>query len=262
MTKKRQPLDPTPDQPQRSVCATLACAVGLIAIFAATAAIEAQSLRGSIDKQNRQARLHNYTFLSTPKQVRDFVNQGYLVPLYGNRDYEVKKDVSFPYARPEVKMFVERLGKQYRAGCGEKLVVTSLTRPKTRQPRNASRRSVHPTGMALDLRRSWSFRCRSWLENTLLSLESKGVLDAARENYPPHYHVAVFPKPYARYVERLASGAIPAEDSYKHHEVRRGDTLWKIARRYRTTVDSVKAANSLRSTRIHPGQVLRVPSGS
>ena len=38
-------------------------------------------------------------------------------------------DVSFPFARPEVELFVQRLSGQYRRACGEQLVVTSLTRP-------------------------------------------------------------------------------------------------------------------------------------
>ena len=46
------------------------------------------------------------------------------------------------YARPEVVLFLERLGKQYREACGEPLVVTSLTRPKSSQPH--SRTAVKP----------------------------------------------------------------------------------------------------------------------
>ena len=84
-------------------------------------------------------------------------------------------------------------------------MVTSLTRPLSRQPRNASSRSVHPTGMALDVRRSNSRSCRSWLESVLLSLEGSGVLEATRESYPPHYHIAVYPQPYARYVDNLTT---------------------------------------------------------
>ena len=107
-----------------------------------------------------------------------------------------------------MKTFIERLSEQYRAACGERLVVTSLTRPITRQPPNASVISVHPTGMAADLRRSDSSGCRQWLETVLLDLEGKGVIEATREQYPPHYHVAVFPNPYLQY---LASGEVLPE---------------------------------------------------
>jgi LysM repeat protein len=165
---------------------------------------DAQSLLGSREsllRQNDEARDHDFTYLRTSADVRDFARRGLLVRVPGNGDYDIESDeVSFPYARPEVKLFIERLSEQYRAACGEKLVVTSLTRPITRQPWNASTLSVHPTGMAADLRRSGSSACRGWLETVLLDLEGKGVLEATKEQYPPHYHVTVFPQPYLRYI--------------------------------------------------------------
>jgi hypothetical protein len=117
--------------------------------------------------------------------------------------------VSFPYARPAVRMFIERLASQYRAATRERLVVTSLTRPLDDQPRNASPLSVHPAGMAVDFRRPSKASSRQWLEKTLLSLENKGVIDATRERRPAHYHVAVFPDKYATYAATLGA-IIPA----------------------------------------------------
>lgn len=229
-----------------------------------TAPLAAQSLRGSpasLDRQNDQARGHDYTYLASAAQVRRFIESGYLVRLDGNPDYSLKA-VSFPYARPEVKMFVERLAAQYRRACGEELVVTSLTRPLSRQPRNASDRSVHPTGMAIDLRRSNSPACRSWLERVLLDLEGKRVLEATRERRPPHYHVAIFPRPYATYVAQLTGTEAEPErvaPGEVDHRVARGESLWVIAQRYGTTLDSIRQANGLSSSRIYAGQLLRVP---
>ncbi len=230
----------------------------------------AQSLRGSpasLDRQNIQARAHDFSYIDTPSRVRYFAEQGWLERVRPNRDFRLHA-VSFPYARPEAHLFVRRLAAQYRAACGEQMVVTSLTRPTTRQPRNASSRSVHPTGMAIDLRYSRNRACRSWLEGVLLSLERAGVLEATRERYPPHYHVALFPDPYERYVQKLASG--PAAPSLStgsatasrvaSYRVRQGDSLWTIARRAGTTVEALKSANNLRGSRIYAGQVLEVPS--
>lgn len=213
--------------------------------------------------QNRQARAHDFTFLRNPAQVSHFVRQGWLVRLPGNRDYALW-DVSFPYVRPETKLFVERLSSQYREVCGEPLVVTSATRPRSHQPRNASPASVHPTGMALDLRRPSRANCRRWLEDTLLFLEGRGVLEATRERRPPHYHLAVFPEPYRRYVENLSARdettSLASLDVRTHH-VRHGETLWAIARRYDTSVGSLRALNHLAQDLIRPGQVLNVPGG-
>ncbi|HEY0016821.1 MAG TPA: transglycosylase SLT domain-containing protein [Longimicrobium sp.] len=47
----------------------------------------------------------------------------------------------------------------------------------------------------------------------------------------------------------------------RRHTVRRGESLWTIARRYDTTVKKVQAANNLgRRNRIRPGQRLVIPS--
>jgi N-acetylmuramoyl-L-alanine amidase len=46
------------------------------------------------------------------------------------------------------------------------------------------------------------------------------------------------------------------------HTVRAGDTLWEIARRYRTSVAALMRSNGLRSALIVPGQRLRIGSGA
>lgn len=241
--------------------------VAVVACLAAASAAHAQSLRGgraSMDRQNREARRHAFTFLDSSGDVHRFVEEGYLVPIPGNGDYELKPGVAFPYARPEVKLFLERLGRQHHAACGEPLVATSLTRPRSRQPRNASPRSVHPTGMAVDLRVSWSSRCRRFIEGVFLSLEAEGVLDANREYHPSHYHVALFPEPYAEHVARLLADGTDesarATEAVARYTVRRGDNLWRIASRYGTSVEDLKAVNDIRSSSIQPGQVLAIPT--
>ena len=258
-----------------------AVGIAAAALLMFTVPAEAQSLKGSsasLTRQNRVARAHDFSYLSNGRQVREFADQGYLVRIYETSSVELA-GVSYPYARPEVKLFIERLGRQYEAACGEELVVTSLTRPWSAQPANASDRSVHPTGMAIDLRLSKRSACRRWLDNTLLSLERQGLIEATRERRPPHYHVAVFPEPYRRYVaqltkdepNRIATGRV-AKASVMiplggdegaeaiRYKVRRGDTLWDIARRNGTSVAVIKEANNLRSGRIHPGEVLTIPA--
>jgi LysM repeat protein len=263
MTDKKHPLGfPLQLSPSRFVLELLL--VGIIAFWAHSEA-SAQTLRGSassVDYQFRVAQDHNYTFIEYPVQVERFVRAGYLVPVKADRNFDLK-GVSYPFVRPETRTFIQRLSDQYRRGCGEKLVITSLTRPLSRQPRNSSSKSVHPTGMALDIRRSNSRACRAWLEGVLLSLEKTGVLDATRESRPPHYHVALFPEPYARYVTNLSNrpNARVASVAAQAYEVRSGDSLWDIARSYGTTVDRLQAENDLRGSRIYAGQVIRIPTG-
>ncbi len=246
---------PAPRGPFASRAALAALLAGLITLPALAHGASLRGSRASVFKQYHIALRHRFTMLRTATQVRKFVRLGLLVPLPGNADYFVKPGVSFPYARPEVKLFVERLARQYHASTGERLEVTSLTRPVRRQPDNASSYSVHPTGMAVDLHCSSRAASRRWLEGVFLQLERRGVIEATREHHPPHYHVAVFPDRYASYVAALQSAP-----SSVTHQVRRGDTLWTIARRYGSTVDDIQSANDLASPIIHPGQMLTIPS--
>jgi hypothetical protein len=179
-----------------------------------TAVIAAEgSLRGSPASMTRQHNIaleEDFQFNRTPGSVLKEVEAGTLTHLAGNADYRTA-NVSFPYAVPEVRMLVERVAKEYRAMCGEQLVVTSLTRPQTQQPRNAHALSVHPAGLAVDLRISQRSTCRAWLERTLLVLEEEGVLDVTRERKPPHYHVAVFATQYRTYAARQDSIQLAAQ---------------------------------------------------
>ena len=263
--------------PLRSFPAQVALAASVLLLMSAMFAPSAvaQSLSGSkssMARQNRQAHQHDYTFLRTGSQIHDFVRQGRLVRLSRNSNYRVE-DVSFPYARPEVKTFIERLASQYRKACGEPLVVTSLTRPASRQPRNASPLSVHPTGMAADFRASSRPACRAFLEKTLLTLEARGVLEATRERRPPHYHVSLYPKQYANYLAGRGVGGVQiaknngsssrgTEANGRRYRVGRGDNLWTIARRHNTSVASLKRVNGISSSRLKPGQVLEIPARS
>lgn len=262
MTDGRNAWLPVKPRPCGAVVLALFLAAALLSI---PRPLQAQSLRGStrsVDLQFRVALDHDFTFLQSPGQVERFVESGYLVRVRANRYFELR-GVSYPYARPETRTFILRLSEQYLRACGEKLVVTSLTRPLSRQPNNASSRSVHPTGMAVDIRRTNNMTCRSWLESVLLSLEGAGVLEATRESRPPHYHVALFPQPYARYVENLSSetNTRVASADVQAYQVRRGDSLWDIARSHGTTVDRLKEENDLRGSRIYAGQVLKIPAG-
>ena len=243
---------------------------GLVALaISAVSPARAQSLRGSrasVDRMYDQAVRHDLHFYETAGGVRRAVAAGKFVPLQGGADYELK-DVSQPYVLPATRTFVERLARQYRSACGERLVITSGTRPRSMRLANAASRSVHPTGMAVDLRRPPAGPCLTWLRDLLSDLEAAGLLEATEEKRPPHFHVAVYPRPYTRYVQgrgdgvRVASSPqqAPAADG-RRYQVRRGDSLWTIARRNDVSVEVLRQANALRSSRIVAGQVLLIPS--
>lgn len=260
-------------------------AVAGLFLLSGASGLDAQALRGSrtaMRKQNSVAQNQDYSFLRTTRDVRSFVEKGLLVPVQSTSALKLA-DVSFPYTRPAVKTFIDRLAPQYKGACGDKLVVTSLTRPLSRQPRNASELSVHPAGMAVDLRAPRRSACRRWLENTLLGLEARGVLEATRERRPAHYHVAIFPSAYLTYVEKLTGDTQLAERASNNpgikiakasqpsyasvvpvsgttdYRVRRGDTLWSIAKKHGITVAELRRANNMKSSTIKAGQKLVIP---
>lgn len=235
-------------------------------------AVHAQSLKGSrssIDKQYRKAVSYGFTFVQSSSALKSAIAANELTRVAPDR-YMDLHDVSFPYAVPGTALFLSRLSSQYYRACGEKLTVTSLLRPRDRQPANSVAHSVHPTGMAVDLRVPKSRKCRAWLENTLLSLEREKVADVTRERYPPHYHVAVYAEHYETRVAALtgksvrSSAASPGASyagSYQRYVVRKGDTLSGIAKRNGVRVAQLRAVNTLRGSLITVGQKLRVPTG-
>lgn len=255
----------------------------IVACLTVPSFVDAQSLRGSrstLERAYERASDNGLHFYKTSGGVKTAAEKGRFVRLDGNADYRLN-DVSHPYATAATRTFVERLGAQYHATCGEPMVVTSAVRPLAKQPRNSSDWSVHPTGIAVDLRKPTG-SCLAWLRRTLLSLEDRGVIDGTEERRPPHFHVVVFPAAYAAYVENLggksaraaATGKaaprtsiagprialatvarMPARSTQKYR-VRKGDSLWSIAKRYDTTVDTIKKLNPSVAKKILPGQTL------
>ena len=255
---------------------------------------QAQTLKGSresMQKQYRTAISYGFAFVQTASSLNSVIGTNRLSRVSPDRYLDLH-DVSYPYAVPGTKLFLSRLSAQYYSMCGERLIVTSLLRPRDRQPANSVANSVHPTGMAVDLRIPKSSKCRSWLENTLLSLERENVVDVTRERYPPHYHVAVYARDYETRVASLGdsksvdpvsagstvaaiSDASPATvtaqaaseaqgtsfaGAYQRYVVRKGDTLSEIAKRNGVQVAQLRAVNTLRGNLINVGQKLRIPS--
>jgi hypothetical protein len=170
---------------------------------------------GTEAKMNRQhavAVAESYTFARTPGELRRLAESGALVPVTENGDFSLS-GVSFPFARPEVRSFIEHFAAQFHAATGERLVVTSLTRPETAQPKNAHVLSVHPAGMAVDLRVPTGSSQLAWLDRTLLAMQGQGSIDVTREHTPPHYHIAVFAQrwlPFAKRQDSRAAAQRPA----------------------------------------------------
>ena len=147
----------------------------------------------------------DYTF-ATSEAARDLlIENGTLVKLEGT--YIRLVDVSEPYVLPVVSQFVNRLGEQYAArGCG-RLEVSGAFRNLEHQGTlsNGSSHSVHPTGMAVDLRRivptndAETF-CLHWLQDTLATIEATRRIDVTAEDHPRHFHVVLVTHDYEQWL--------------------------------------------------------------
>lgn len=171
----------------------------------------AQSLRGSpasVDRMYYKAHAQDLTFFKSAEAVKAAARSGEVVLLTGNMDYAVV-GTQVPYVRPETLRFIEALGAAHRQACGEPIIVTSGIRPTARRLRNSHEKTVHPTGMAVDIRKSPG-NCRVWLRNALLGLEAQGLIEAIEENRPPHFHIAVYSAPASsRIIAAASARSIP-----------------------------------------------------
>ena len=270
-------------------------AAALVAVAPAAhtqrAAREPEALRGSkasVEKMYDFAESHRYPFYLTPFTLDDAIAKGKLVPLTGDQNYELTRGVGFSYSTVEAREFVKQFAPQYLAVCGAPLTVTSAARPMSRQPHNANPHSVHPTGIAVDIRRPYPGPCLTWLRNALAELETRGFVEATEEHHPVHLHVAVLAAPGARFtlpdltngvvvarqtpvpatlVAATANGAlslpaVTADSAGKGriYLVRQGDTLWEVAQKTGVSVQALAAANK-RSPRsvLTPGTTLKLP---
>src|SRR4051812_1526910 len=172
----------------------------------------AQTLRGSresVDLMYSTAQSRDLQFLRTTADVYEAARVGALQLITMTDDLELER-ATFPFVLPATKRFADSIAAAYHAGCGERIVVTSGARPLDKQPRNASPKSVHPTGMAVDFRRPKTPACLEWLRKSLVDLEDAGVIEATEEKHPPHFHVAVLHQEPERHVQMAAGEVAPA----------------------------------------------------
>ena len=297
---------PRPLRASRLLTSAIALAA-VATVLAAPAAAQRRSrfpseLRGSQESVQRMwdfAQNNALTFYQTPRDIEAAVTEGRLVELTGDSTYELTRSVGYSYATREARQFVLAFAPQYLAACGTPLTVTSAARPTSRQPRNSNPYSVHPTGIAIDLRRPPAGPCQRWLRQALAELETAGYIEATEERRPVHLHVAVLTQPgkvaalpplgvgmvtaAAPRTQRgtasrpratplsavgvvsspsRAAASSEASDVIRGrtYRVREGDTLWDVARRSGVSVSALARANR-RSQRavLLPGTTLRLP---
>jgi hypothetical protein len=275
----------------------IACSIAVVAaLLADTASAQRrargntrpESLRGSkasVEKMYDFAQRYRYPFYLTPTNIDTAIAHGRLVELTGDSTYELTRGVQENYTTREAKQFITMFAPQYLYACGSPLTVTSAARALSRQPRNANPHSVHPAGIAVDIRRPSPGPCLNWVRSALAQLEAQGIVEATEELHPIHLHVAVLQAPGAKVVlpnlvrgmvaaarvpptpvvfatvVSFANGAVtlPARGA-RTYVVRQGDTLYDIANKTGVSVQALAAENGrvVKGT-LTPGTTLKLP---
>lgn len=190
------------------------CALALAVTTALTTTAivaNAQTLRGSsssVDLMYTTAHRRDLQFLRTPSDIYEAAKVGSLKLISMTNDLEMQR-VAYPFVLPNTLRFADSLATQYHAACGERIVLTSGARPLDKQPRNASPKSVHPTGMAVDFRKPRTPACLTWMRKSLVALEDAGVVEATEEKHPAHFHVAVLQQNPETHIQMAAGDVSP-----------------------------------------------------
>ena len=202
--------------------------------------VGAQALRGSrasVELMYATAQRRDLLFLHSPAEVYAAALSGALKLVSITDDLDLEGAL-YPFVLPNTLRFADSIAAAYHAGCGERIVLTSGARPLDEQPRNASPKSVHPTGMAIDFRKPRTPACLTWLRKNLLALEDRHAIEATEERRPAHFHVAVLnQEPEQRLSVAAADIVVP--------------------RRARGTASTRQAKHSRRSHRKKP--IVRAP---
>jgi hypothetical protein len=244
--------------------------------------LELHGSKESVEKMYDFAQSHRMPFYLTPTNVDFAIAKGDLVALTGDSTYELTRGVGFSYSTNEAKQFVLAFAPQYLASCGVPLTVTSAARPMSRQPHNANPHSVHPTGIAVDIRRPPAGPCQTWVRTALAELERQGIVEATEEHHPVHIHLAVLVQPGGKIslpnlvrtvvARQVATPAVTVASSgdvslpkktvtARTYTVRQGDTMWDIANRSGVSMSALSRVNG-RAARsaLRPGTTLTLPA--
>jgi Family of unknown function (DUF5715) len=155
------------------------------------------------ERQLAYAVARGIQLMHTEADYQNAVRSGQLVRLnHPNLEVGARR----PYALPTTVRFISEVAEQFvTAGCG-RLRINDAVRLTSERPQNGSPDSVHPAGMALDLRViNLSEQCYAVLFELLHAAERDRRADVTREWAPEHFHVVVIPEQSVRRVFLEAS---------------------------------------------------------
>jgi len=190
------------------------CVLAITPLAAAAATLRANSESQVV--QNKQADRDRLSRMEDQAMIERFARLKLLVPIENKtRDFYIYNvPEQRRYLRPWARLFLERLGRQYRSRFRRPLRITSMVRTEDHQrnlqghnPNAAApvgeKRSAHLTGACLDISKKGMSRAQMrWVRQVLSSLKQKGYLYAVEEFTIPNFHIMVH-RDYPEYVQML-----------------------------------------------------------
>ena len=151
-------------------------------------------------QQYEYAQSHGLT-IANSRNFPELVSSGSLQRLEGP-NLRIKSGGVVPYVLPQTKYFILGLAFDYgQAGCGDLVITDALRFSDGNMPSAASSFSVHPRGMAVDVRTNGITEyCKKWLNDYLTVRENRMSVDVTYEQWKtvrgrkvpnPHYHLVV-----------------------------------------------------------------------
>lgn len=162
--------------------------------------------RASMAVQNWEAERSELSYIEDDASLERMVKGGYLVPIPDTVGITIdpRLDLKWRFVRPWVATFLHELGRDFYKEFREQLQINSAVRTVERQeelrrgngnaaPPEGRRRSVHPTGAAIDIAKLGRTTAETaWLRKRLSQLETDDRVEATEERRQAVFHVMVF----------------------------------------------------------------------
>lgn len=190
-----------------------------------------------INKNRRQGRRTDYWSLDLPRETKQYVPRllAFKEILHNPRAYRINLR-GIPNAPALAKVHINKPVNLRKAAAYAGLPPERL--------------------LALNLGYLHGITTPRYSNQIILPRRHAGRLLQVINKLPPA--IDVHNKPAKRYAKHRKS----KRARYRYHKVRRGDNLYRIAKKHGTTVKKIKRLNKLRSNRIKPGKRLKVASRS
>lgn len=183
----------------------------LLLLWLMATAAYAATLQGSprsLEIQNEEAERSELSYIPDDEALERMKKGRFIVPIPVNHTLvmDPRLEDKWHFVRPWTAKFLTDLSRDFYREFREPLQINSAVRTVERQlelrhqngnaaPHRGHRRSVHPTGAAIDIAKlGRSGPQIKWLTLRLLKLERAGLIEATEEHRQAVFHIMVMKK--------------------------------------------------------------------